>query len=367
MCRMGALMRSQFSVQRIVTVTAVALVVTLVVACGDDSTENAAADDGPLAAILGGNDSPAESRRKELAVQESMAQCMKDAGWEYKPVDFSAQFNVPSGDEQLSPKEFGEKNFYGTVYYYELYELPSLGTDTNGVPATMPGESFVDPNQDYVTSLSGDEQAKYYADLYGEPQEAPMDAGEGVVQEAVAVPIEEQGCAGKAQQEIFGDQPFNNPDFGARFEELQQQLQNDPRVYDAEIAWSDCMYEINPDYDFGASQDVYQYMQALMSEAKGQKALPVDPETHMPIGDFDESQGYSSTVDANGNETAYVGMPKAIKSDRLEDLRTTESDLWKADQKCQKDTGLADIRRDVEQELADTLLQEFPELQQNES
>jgi hypothetical protein len=347
-----------------------AVLVATSVSCGDDSTESAAADNGPLAAILGGNDSPAESRRKELAVQESMAQCMKDAGWEYKPVDFSAQFNVPGGDEQqqLSPKEFGEKYFYGTVYYYELYELPTLGTDENGVPATVPGESFVDPNQDYVNSLSSDEQTKYFADLYGEPQEASViESGDGVVQEAAPVPIEEQGCSGKAQQEVFGDQPFNNPDFGKRFEELQQQLQNDPRVNDAEIAWSDCMYEINPDYDFGASQDVYQYMQTLMSEAKGQKTLPVDPVTHEPIGDYDSSAGYSSTIDANGNEIAYVGVPKAIKSDRLGELRVIEEDLWKTDQKCQKKVGLADIRKDVEQELADTLLQEFPELQKNES
>jgi hypothetical protein len=362
--------RSQFERRRIVSMAALAVVVAVTVSCGDDSTDGAGADNGPLAAILGGNDSPAESRRKELAVQESMAQCMKDAGWEYKPVDFSAQYNVPGGDEQqqLSAKEFGEKYFYGTVYYYELYELPSLGTDENGVPATVPAQAMVDPNEDYVSSLSSDEQTKYFADLYGEPQEAPViDSDEGVPQEAAPVPIEEQGCSGKAQQEVYGDQPFNNPDFGKRFEELQQQLQNDPRVVDAEIAWSDCIYEINPDYDFGASQDVYQYMQGLMSEAKGQQTLPVDPVTHQPIGDFDDSQGYSSTIDSNGNEIAYVGTPKAIKSDRLEELRVIEKDLWQADQKCQKEVGLVDIRRDAEQELADTLLEEFPELQKNES
>jgi hypothetical protein len=346
-----------------------AFLVASTAACGDDSSESAAADDGPLAAIFGGNESPAESRRKQLAMEESMAQCMKDAGWEYKPVDYSAQFDVPSGEEELSPKEFGEKHFYGAVYYYELYELPALGTDENGVSATMPGEGFVDPNQDYVNSLSSDEQAKYFADLYGEPQEAPVidDTADGAVVEAGAVPMEEQGCSGKAQQEVFGDQPFNNPDFSERFNELQQQMENDPRVNDAEIAWSDCVYEINPDYDFGASPDVYQYIQGLMSEAKGLKTLPVDPETHQPIGDFDDSQGYSSTIDSNGNEIAYVGVPEAIESNRLEELRTIEKDLWKADQKCQKEVGLADIRRDVEQELADTLLQEFPELQQNES
>jgi hypothetical protein len=361
--------RSQFHGQRIVRVAIMACIIAGTAACGDDSSQSAAADNGPLAAIFGGNESPAESRRKQLAMEESMAQCMKDAGWEYKPVDYSAQFDVPGGEEQLSPKDFGEKYFYGTIYYYELYELPSLGTDENGVPATMPGGTFVDPNQDYVNSLSSDEQSKYYADLYGEPQEAPImdDSGDGAVVEAVAVPIEQQGCSGKAQQEVFGDQPFNNPDFNERFNELQQQLENDPRVYDAEIAWSDCMYEINPDYDFGASQDVYQYLQGLMSEAKGQKSLPVDPETHQPIGDFDENEGYSSTIDSDGNEIAYVGTPKPIKSDRLEELRTVEKALWQTDQKCQKDVGLADIRREVEQELADTLLQEFPELQQNES
>lgn len=361
-------MRSQYQWQRIACAGSVMLVVSLATACGDSSTDSAGADNGPLSAIFGGNDSPTESRRKELAVQESMAQCMKDAGWEYKPIDYSSQFNTPSGDEQLSPKEFAQKHYYGAVYSYEIYELPTIGTDENGVPGTMPGQSFVDPNQDYVNSLSSDEQMKYYAALYGEPQEAPaVETGTGEVQEAVAVPIEQQGCSGKAQQEVYGDQPFNNPDFGKRFEELQQQLQNDPRMNNAEIDWSDCMYEVNPEYDFGASQDVYQYMQALLSEAKGQKALPVDPETHQPIGEFDETQGYSSTVDSNGNEIAYVGTPKAIKSDRLEELRTIEKELWLADQKCQKKVGLADIRNEVEQELADTLLQEFPELQQNQS
>lgn len=363
-------MRSQFGRHQVVRVASMALLITMGAACGDDAVEgDAAADNGPLAAIFGGNESPAESRRKQLAVEESMAQCMKDAGWEYKPVDYSAQFGTPGGEEEnLSQKEFGKKYYYGTVHYYEIYELPSVGTGEDGSAATLPGQGFEDPNQEYVQSLSPDEQSKYYATLYGEPQEAPAIDTEGTgFVEGEAVPIEQQGCSGKAQHEVFGDQPFNNPDFGKRFEELSQQMENDPRVQDADIAWSDCMYEINPDYDFGGAQDVYRYMEPLMAEAKGQKTLPVDPQTGEPIGEFDQNQGWSTTEDADGNQIAYVGAVKAIPGDRLEELRTIEKELWTADQKCQKQTGLDKIRREVEQELADTLLQEFPELQAGQS
>ena len=362
-------MRSQFNRQRIVKAAAVAvLVANGVAACGNSATGSAGTDLGPLAELMGGNVSPAEARAKDLALQESMAQCMKDAGWEYKPIDYSAQFSTPRADEQLSPKEFGAKYFYGTVHNYELYELPSISGGADGSTATMPGQNFVDPNQDYVNSLSMDDQTKYYAALYGDQsnQEMTTDTVTGE-QVYLPPPLEQQGCQGSAQLAVYGDQPFNNPDFSKRFEQLNQDMQNDPRVNDAEIAWSDCMYAINPDFDFGASTDVYQHLEGLIAEAKGLKVLPVDPTTHQPIGDFDASQGYSSTMDANGKEIAFVGTPKAIKSARLEELRTVEKELWQADQKCQKKVGLAEIRRTVEQELVDALVQEFPELQKNQS
>jgi hypothetical protein len=362
-------MRSRFDRQRIVAMAATVILAATVAACGDNSTATDAGSGSPLNDLFGGNISPAEARKRDLAMQTSMAQCMKEAGWEYKPIDYSAQFpQQAAGDQDLSPAEFGKKYFYGTVHNYELYELPGIGTGENGVPATALGQGFVDPNQDYMQSLSSEDQQKYQEALYGAQinQEPTVDTvtGEPVY---VPPPVEQQGCSGKAQLAAYGQQPYNNPDFSKRYEELSQKMEKDPRVSDAETAWSDCMYDLDAKYNFGKSQDAPQSLEAQMQEAKGLKQLPVDPTTHQPIGDYDQNQGYMSTIGADGKEIAFVGTPKAIKKDRLEELRAFEKDLWTADQKCQKKVGLLKIRKDVEQELVDTLLQEFPEFKKNQS
>jgi hypothetical protein len=362
-------MRSRFGHQRIVAFVATAILIATTAACGDNSTAADGASDSPLNELFGGNVSPAEARKKDLAMQTAMAQCMKEAGWEYKPIDYSAQFpQQASGDQDLSQAEFGKKYFYGMVHNYEVYELPNIGTGENGAPATVAGQGFVDPNQDYVQSLSGDDQQKYQEALYGAQinQQPTVDTvtGEPVY---VAPPIEQQGCQGKAQLEVNGKQPFDNPDFSKRLQDLSQKMEKDPRVSDAETAWGDCIYALNAKYDFGTSQDAPNSLQAQLAEAKGLKQLPVDPTTHQPIGDYDQNQGYMTSVGADGKEIAFVGTPKAIKKDRLEELRTAEKDLWTADQKCQKKVGLLKIRKDVEQELVDTLLKEFPEFKKNQS
>ena len=45
----------------------------------------------PLAQLLGFDTSPAEQRAKDLELQQVMVECMKDEGWEYRAVDYSAQ------------------------------------------------------------------------------------------------------------------------------------------------------------------------------------------------------------------------------------------------------------------------------------
>jgi hypothetical protein len=363
-------MRSQFHRQRIVRMAALAVLVVGGVACGDDSKEAAAADDSPLVALYGGNKSPAEQRKQDLAVEEATAQCMKEAGWQYKPVDYS-QFNQqPGGDENLTQKEMGAKYAYGVVHNYELYDLPNIGAGGDGATAaTAPGQSFVDPNQEYMSSLSGDEMMKYQEALYGKQAVQPadtLDSGTGP-QIYTSPPIEEQGCQGKARLKVVGKQAYDDPDIGKRLQDLSQKLEQDPRVVDAQNAWGDCLFDINPDFDLATVNDSYTYLDGLMQEAKGLKMMPADPQTGQVIGGDGTEQVNMMSVGPDGKGVAYVGTPKAIKADRLEELRKTEKELWNADQKCQKKVGLAKIRKDAEQELVDTLYAEFPELQKNQS
>ena len=355
-------------------------------ACGGSSGDQSANNASPLEALFGGNESPAETRRKQLAVEESVAQCMKDLGWEYKPVDYEAQFQS-GGEEQLSPKEFGEKYGYGNVHNYLLYELPYIGGGDG--PPPDPGPVFVDPNQDYVNSLTPDEQTDYYAALYGKPVEtddgfgvgvagliAPPDTGTGdttpgdttpvdITPGDTVPPVEDRGCFGIAQAAIFGESPFDDSDFAQRFNDLSQQLENDPRLQDALADWSDCMYEVDASYDFLTVDEPSTLFQKTMATAKGLKTLPVDPETGEPIGEFDQSLPWYTATYSDGTGWAFIGEPEKIPDADVDVLQAEELKLWKLDQSCQKSVKLDELRKQLEQEIVDTLQGEFPDLGQS--
>lgn len=360
------------AVQRATTrraMTGVAISAALVLtSCGDKSTEEA--DVSPLAAIFGGVESPAESRRKQLEQEELVAQCMKEAGWEYTPVDYSAQF--PEGEfEDPSTPEFGEKYGYGMVHNYELYELPYLDEDGNYTEG--PGQSFVDPNQEYVSSLTEDEMSDYYAALQGQPIESPPFPIEGdgdgvtIATSVVGPALEDMGCYGKASAEVYGDQPWSNEDFNERFGQLSEDMENDPRLEDAEIIWSDCMYEIDANYDFLDPNETYQYLEKLMAEAKGQKTVPFDTDAGQVIGGDGTEEVYGVSEGPDGDAYATIGQPKPIAESDLKTLQEQELTLWRSDQSCQKSSGLKELRRQLEQELADAILAEFPDLVNDES
>lgn len=325
-------------------------------------TDDTAVDNGPLSNLFGNNDSPAEARRKQIKQEELVAQCMKEKGWEYTPVDYS-QFVSTDGDEDanLSPEEYGKKYFYGVTHNYELYELPSLQGapgDTAVVPddGAGAGDQFVDPNADFVQSLSEAEQTQYYEDLSGPQVEPPVNE-DGTF---TPPPLEQRGCYGIAQLEVFGASPFDNPDISARLDDLYRNLEEDPRLKDAERKWQQCVKDVDPSYEIAGPGDAYSYLDRVKAELSGQEIVPIDPATGEPEGGADNM--WSSSINEDGSGWAYLGEPKAITGDKLEQLRTDERKLWETDQKCQKKADMVKIRRAVEQDLADQIVQEFPEL-----
>lgn len=331
-------------------------------ACGDPEQESNAS---PLQEIWGEPESPAESRAKQLEVEEVTAQCMKDEGWEYTPVDYSAQFPGPTEQEDPTDPSYGEKYGYGIVHNYEIYELPNL--DENGEYVGS-DEGFEDPNGEYVNSLSMDEQQEYYAALYGDQmnQEPEIDpeTGEEIW---VQPPPEERGCNGMAWYEVNGEQPWDDQEFNERFSELNEQMMNDPALEDADIVWSDCMYEIDEDYDFFSSNDTWQYMDTLLNEAKGLERVPIDPETWEVIGGTGEENIVMSMQEEGGDAWGYVGEQKRLTEAQLERLLEQELALWNADQECQEESGLKDLRRQLEQDIVDTIREEFPDLLQDDA
>lgn len=340
-----------------------------VAAAGCGGGEPAASDDenpyGPLAELLGwGPESPEESRRKQLAVEDLMAECMRAEGWEYIPVDYSAQFpGFDDGDMGTDPEAFGRQYGYGVVRNYEQWEEPSLRGDE-------PDDSmmFDDPNMEYVSELSPSEVDEYYATLYGNPMEEPAFDGEFGDDEAPVATVvsrENMGCQGQAHSEIYGSDPImENPDLMQRMEEHWSESQNDPRMLDAHAEWADCMGDVLADAQGGGfdgltldrPERMWSYMDRLKYEAMGLEVVPYRE------GDDMDMDFYSAWSDETGAGEAVIGQPVLIPDDELERLRAIELELWTTDWECQNRAGTRDIQRRIEEDLVAELRAEFPEL-----
>ena len=356
----------------------------LLAGCGSGSgaSDNESADDtSPLAELFGWNldTSPAEQRAQQLAVEEAVATCMRAEGFEYTPVDYEAQFGGGADDEDAElfndPKAYGEKYGYGIVHNYERWEEPYLSGDGEG----SFGPVYDDPNSDYVNSLSESEQQEYYRVLngdqsvYDEPAATIVEEGDVADDSTVFVPppLEEQGCYGQAQLEVYGDSPFQlDPEIQERLNDFFTDMQDDPDLQAAEQDWVTCVHdeagaldEIDG-FEVTGPDSMYSYVDGLKYRAQGKEVVPLDPDTGAPVGyDPDELDfGYSSTMDEDGNGWAYIGEDRPIEPDDLEALRARELEIWKVDQGCQEDLDFAGIRRRLEERVAADLKAEFPDL-----
>lgn len=321
----------------------------LLAACGGGGSDEPAADlndptQGPLAKLLGFDVSPADQRAKELEVQQVLVECMKAEGWEYQPVDYSAMNGsfTEEFEEQISdPQAYGEKYGYGVVRGYELQpDFSSSG--------------FEDPNMDYLNSLTMAEQQEYNAALYGEQSfveaDAIVEGDEGEATEFVMPSLEEQGCYGQAQLEVYGESPLNDPDMQERLNELFEDSESDPAMTEAYESWASCMAERDPSYEFANPNEVINGFYDRLNTLQG-----FEP--------FDEAGDGSGGVIVSGTSSdGPTDEQLEIDEADLEELRQDELSTWADDWACQQEVDLAQIRRDVEQRLADDLVAEFPEL-----
>ena len=352
-------------------------------ACGSSAGDQPAASTGttvgPLAELMGwSSDSPEESRRKQLQVEDLVAECMREEGWEYIPVDWSAQSSDQTEDMSLmnDPEAYGKKYGYSVVHNYELWEEPSLSGDGEAQPG---GQEVVDPNQDYVSQLSQSENEEYYASLYGR---GSMTEGTAVAATDVAVasddtavaatvsasPVspEDQGCSGRASAQVYGSDPMqSNPDLQERMNEFWQDSQNDPRLLTAADQWVECMADVIDGVEVAGGpiekpDQMYSYVDRMKYELMGLEIVP------FVEGDASGGEGgtnyYTAWTDEDGKGEAAVGEPQPIDEADLEELRQTELDLWAKDWACQQEADIAGIRTQIEQELVDQLRADFPEL-----
>lgn len=179
--------------------------------------------------------------QENLRREELISECMAKEGFEYIPNTDSGGTLISSGDESEGPAwdslEFAQQYGYGVVDWPGREDIEGL----DGL------EAYVDPNEDYLHSLSESEQDAYYATLYGETVTVDDEDYE-FEDEAFEYNWEDNGCWGWADNQITSEDAsaaaWEDPEFEDLFlemEDLWTQTMDAPDIVAANGEWAACM------------------------------------------------------------------------------------------------------------------------------
>lgn len=271
--------------------------------------------------------------RQLVLMEDLLATCMAEQGFDYTPVDYAAM-DLDITGEALDI-DWGSPEF-AAQYGYGITTNPVLGEDA---------ETPQDPNEAYVAAMSPSEQEAYYAALYGANNAAMADPNAVATQD---YDWEDAGCTGKAQNEVLSGGDEQDDQFVALQEEMAQMMQSaadDPRLAQANADWAACM----ADAGFPDLAKVGDAEAALTAEvmALQESALPVAP-TDPPVP----------------ADPAAAALAEAALAAQLEEITPREIDTAVADAACRSEVGYDDAKRAVDTEYQTTFLAEhLPEIQ----
>jgi len=181
-------------------------------------------------------------------VEELVASCMNDQGFEYIPVDQTQYTSFDWDPNERETEEWVAANGYGVNLTEEQQEEQNAEF-----------EDFTDPNDDYRASLSESESTAYWEALYG-PQPTEDELNEDGSYEYT---WENGGCYGVSQHEVSGDQAYDQDEFKPIFDamgKLYEDQSKDPRMKELNAKWASCMADAGYDdfkEQFDAAQSIY--------------------------------------------------------------------------------------------------------------
>jgi hypothetical protein len=292
---------------------AAAIALTLLAGCssgGSGPTDDGTLtwEDSPLSAywdkIGGGEQDQAAADAEFIRSEEIVAACMQEEGFEYTP-DEPSRFVATSDDDtddgmpEYDSLEYAEQYGYGATTYSEM-------------PGNDEADEYVDPNADYLATMSETEQEAFYAALYG-PDTMSEETTDEEAEEEYEYDWTKAGCQGKAQHEVYEEGDiYNDPEFKDLFDAMNdfyEDSQKDERFLAAFRDWSECMAEAG--YDFGnpteASQSIYDLVNEIpYDEATGEQ----DPAALAEIRDDEIA---TATADRKCQDSTGA-MDKALKA-----------------------------------------------------
>ncbi|GAA2246269.1 hypothetical protein N1031_16210 [Herbiconiux moechotypicola] len=290
------------------------------------------AEESPLApysAVYGAATSQEELDAQNARVQEKAAACMKEQGFEYTPDTAS----TPMVSSESLGMEWGSDEFVQKYGY-------GISTDPFGDLQGDHGE-YVDPNTDYLESLSEAEAAAYNEALWGIPADPGAAEGGEVTESESTEPLAydwtKAGCMGAAQHEVDGGQHvWDDPEFADLLEGMNAtttEAQSSPELDGPNEDWSACMAEAGLG-GFTAKLDAPNAVTERYGEITGSDAQ------------F-ESNGITISGQADDVDTAV-----------LAEVQAWEIEVATADLRCATETGYQEVADRVEREIEQRFVDE---------
>lgn len=230
----------------ILPVTAIAAALALTLAgCSSKPGSSAKMEEGPLQKYMSAMWDDTEFSEEKFAeqdreIEDLVAVCMQDEGFDYKPnVQTSGGF-VSFDDEDMdwNSKEFAEQYGYG-----------AMTNPWNEQAEQQDPQEYVDPNSDYYESLSDSERAAYDEALYGvQPTEEEWAEIEASGEPYMPDPAE-QGCYGTANEKVRSSTDnyqaaMEDPEFAELFEEMNNvymESESSDEMQKLNSEWASCM------------------------------------------------------------------------------------------------------------------------------
>ena len=204
--------------------------VLVISACSRGSSKSTG-DDANIDSPLGLDE--AGFALQQNKVEERVKACMKQAGFEYTPVDPHATKAAITGTSGLTDDEFRRQFGYGISTVFEK------------VVEISQSAKSVDPNVAYRTTLDAPGKAAFDKSLTGGNVDLSV---AGAVDAAKAGDLSGLGgCVGEATKAVFGDSSVTTA--LAKIEELDSRAEADPRLVKAREDWVTCMKKRGFDYN----------------------------------------------------------------------------------------------------------------------
>ena len=286
-----------------------AVAVLLLTGCsGGGNGPDAEDEQSPLTAYMNaiyGMDGTPEEQEKMFAAQqvereELIAQCMQEEGFEYTPDTQNGSFSTDGSEYKPEDRDWVSQWGYGAVNYPGQDEMSD------------PGNEWVDPNGEYLETLSESERTAFYEALSGPAMSEDEMSEDG----SFEYDWKTAGCNGWANHEISGDDPTQSEEFAPLIEamsDLYTDASTAPEMVKVDTAWAECMDAAGfPGFSTQseAQNSIYNAMNALWEDPAVAESGPDED----AMKELSEQEIETALADLDcREETDYRDRAKAVQ------------------------------------------------------